>query len=83
MVSHVVRAFTASALGADPASSFSAIAAQSTGGKPVAPPKLMIFSSGLSSILDVVLHASIGKPAIRHHGSRDFLSRAAPSAAKE
>src|SRR5580693_5749389 len=41
--SQVVREFTASGAGADPASSFSATAAQSTGGSPSALPRLVIF----------------------------------------
>src|SRR5205085_9232761 len=40
--SQVVREFTASGAGADPASSLSATAAQSTGGSPSASPRLMI-----------------------------------------
>src|SRR5215471_5695869 len=40
--SQVVREFIASGAGADPASSFSATAAQSTGGSPSALPRLMI-----------------------------------------
>src|SRR5205823_8101830 len=40
--SHVVREFAASGTGADRASSFSATAAQSTGGSPSALPRLVI-----------------------------------------
>ena len=42
VVSHFVRALCASGSGADPASSFSATVAQSTGGSPSASPRLMI-----------------------------------------
>src|SRR5215510_775867 len=43
--SHVVREFAASGRGVDPASSFSATAAQSTGGSPSASPRFMISTS--------------------------------------
>src|SRR5262250_1438210 len=43
--SHVVREFAASGRGADPASSFSATAAQSTGGSPSVSPRFMISTS--------------------------------------
>src|SRR5580704_5831919 len=43
--SQVVREFTASGAGADPAASFSATAAQSTGGSPSALPRLVISMS--------------------------------------
>ena len=42
VASHVVRALCASGAGADPASSFSVTASQSTGGRPSAAPRLMI-----------------------------------------